>query len=133
MPQPWGIDHPDEAAGLSDAALSQEVQAALDHGVSSPLAWAVFTELWARYEQWRPDAENGEREYAAHYPHTFDADSEWDLRSSDEHEARSMIRFVRKRARQQGFEPRGEVLRRGVRRGTWEPAPESDNEEGVGA
>lgn len=129
MPQPWGIEHPDEATGLSDAALAQEVQAALDHGVASPLAWAVVTEMRVRYEQWRPDAEDAEYEYAAHHPETFDADSDWELRRSDEHEARSLVRFVRNRAIQQGFEPRGKVLRRGVRRGTWEPAPESDSTE----
>lgn len=134
MIQKWGIDHPDEAAGLSDAALAQEAQAALDHGVASPLAWAVFKEMRARFDRWRPDAEDGEREYAAHFPETFDPDSEWELRRGlDEHGANALVHFVRSRARLRGVEPRGEVLRRGVIRGTWEPIPCDEGVEGPGA
>jgi hypothetical protein len=47
--QRWGIEEPSEVAGLSHARLAEELQAAIDHGIMSPLARAVFTEVGSRY------------------------------------------------------------------------------------
>lgn len=46
--QKWGIDDPREAAKLSPVRLAEEFKAAIDHGVFSPLARAVFLETRKR-------------------------------------------------------------------------------------
>ena len=48
MPQKWTIEEPAEAAGLDADRFASEMQAAIDHGVFSPLARAVFTEALVR-------------------------------------------------------------------------------------
>lgn len=67
-------------------------------------------------------AEGPEIEWAANYPFVMgDGIGPWETRIRDEEGARAEVAFVNKRAERHDFTPLGQVLRREVRRGPWEP------------